>query len=212
MSSKERLLRYWEETRLVKDKRLLEAFKAIPRENFILPEHISKAYADYPLPIPGGQTISQPSTVMIMIEALELKENDKVLEIGAGSGWCAALIGYICKKGKVYTTEIIKELADFASSNIKKMKIKNIEVIHCDGSQGYIKAAPYNKIIITAACPFIPEPLISQLKENGILVGPVGGYYSQKMIKAKKIKGKLITENLGDFRFVPLKGIFGFKK
>jgi len=210
--SKEILLRYWKETKLVKDERLIKAFKAIPREDFILPQYKADAYADYPLPIPGGQTISQPSTVMIMIDGLELKETDRVLEIGAGSGWCAALIAYIIKKGFVYTTEIIEQLAKFAESNIKNMKIKNIKVINCDGSKGYSKKSPYNKIIVTAACPEIPKPLISQLKNNGTIIAPVGDYYSQNMIKAKKVNGKLIEESLGKFRFVPLKGEFGFQK
>ncbi len=210
--NKEKLIKYWKETKLIEDKRLIKAFRSILRENFVLPEYISEAYADYPLPIPGGQTISQPTTVMIMIEALELKETDKVLEIGAGSGWCAALIAYIVKKGFVYTVEIIEKLANFAKSNIKNTGLKNIKVIHGDGSCGYPKAAPYDKIIITAACPTIPQPLIAQLKEGGIIVAPVGGYYIQKMIKARKIKGKLIEENLGDFRFVPLKGVFGFHR
>jgi len=210
--SKEILLRYWKETKLVKDERLIKAFKAIPREDFILPQYKADAYADYPLPIPGGQTISQPSTVMIMIDGLELKETDRVLEIGAGSGWCAALIAYIVKKGFVYTTEIIEQLAKFAESNIKNMKIKNIKVINCDGSKGYSKKSPYNKIIVTASCPEIPKPLIAQLKNNGIIIAPVGDYYSQNMIKAKKVNGKLIEESLGEFRFVPLKGEFGFQK
>lgn len=210
MSVKENLLKYWKESRLIKDKRLFKAFKAVDRKNFILPEYESEAYGDYPLPLPGGQTISQPSTVMIMIEALELKETDKVLEIGAGSGWCAALIAYVAKKGKIATTEIIKELADFAKNNIKKMKIKNVQVIHADGSKGYKQKAPYNKIIVTSACPAIPQPLIDQLKEGGIILAPIGNLYSQTMIKAKKVKGKLQKEFLGEFRFVPLKGKYGF--
>jgi len=206
---KEYLIEYWKKTKLVKDEKLLKAFKEIRRENFILPEHIDQAYADYPLPILAGQTISQPTTIMIMIQALELTKNDKVLEIGAGSGYCAAIMSKLCKE--VITTEIIKELVDFARSNLKKAKIKNVKVIHADGSKGYKAEAPYDKIMVTAACPEIPKPLLKELKLNGILVAPVGNIFSQKMLKIVKKKHKPIEQNLGDFMFVPLKGEYGFK-
>jgi protein-L-isoaspartate(D-aspartate) O-methyltransferase len=208
--TKEQLLRYWKRTGLVKDKAVLAAFKKNPRELFV-PENLKEeAYGDYPLPIPGEQTISQPSTIMIMLQALELKETDKVLEIGTGSGYNAALIATITKKGQVYTTEIVPELVDYANERIKKLKLKNIKVIKSDGSLGYKKEAPYDRIIATAACPSIPKHWIDQLKEGGIIVAPVGPWHSQKMIKLRKAKGKLVEENLGDFMFVPLKGEYGY--
>jgi len=206
---KEYLINYWKKTKLVKDEKLLKAFKEVRREDFILPEYINQAYADYPLPILCGQTISQPTTIMIMIQALELTKDDKVLEVGAGSGYCAAIMSKLCKE--VITTEIIKELVDFARSNLKKAKIKNVKVIHTDGSKGYKAEAPYDKIMVTAACPKIPKPLLEQLKLNGILVAPVGNIFSQKMLKIVKKKHKLMEQNLGDFMFVPLKGEYGFK-
>ncbi len=205
---KKELVEYWNSRGIVKDKRLLDVFLSVPREKFILDEHLSQAYDDYPLPISGGQTISQPTTVMIMINALELKKNDKVLEIGAGSGYCAAIMSKIAKE--VYTTEIIPELVDFANKNLEKANIQNVFVIKHDGSQGYEKEAPYDKIMVTAACPEIPKPLIDQLKEGGIIVAPVSHLLGQKMIKGIKKQNKLKQEALGDFSFVPLKGKYGY--
>ena len=204
----EELLRYWQQSGLIKDKKLIVAFKKVDRRNFIRKESMNEVYGDYPLPIGFGQTISQPTTVMLMIEALELKKTDKVLEVGAGSGWCAAIMSRLCKK--VITTEIIPELVGFAKENIKKCNIKNVEIIDWDGSQGYEKESPYDKIMLTAACPSLPKKCIEQLKENGIIIAPVGSLFSQDMIKGRKIKGSLATENLGNFMFVPLKGKYGY--
>jgi len=211
MHLKEELIKFWKKRGLIKDERLFDAFRVIDRKYFVHKDYLDEAYADYPLPIGEGQTISQPSTVLIMIQALELKETDKVLEVGTGSGWCAGLIAWVCKKGKVFTTEIIPGLAELANKNLKRFGFKNLKVLKIDGSKGYQKQAPYDKIIVTAACPDIPNPLIEQLKENGIIVAPIGAFYGQKMIKAKKVKGKLIKENLGYFMFVPLKGKYGYK-
>lgn len=207
---KERLIEYWRNRGIIKDENLIQAFKETPRENFISSEFVHEAYGDYPLPLTKGQTISQPTTVMIMIDALKLKKTDKVLEVGAGSGWCAAIMSRLCKQ--VVTTEIIPELADFAKNNIKNMKIKNVKIVKWDGSNGYEKEQPYDKIMVTAACPELPPPLIKQLKENGILLAPVGSLYSQNMIRAVKKKSKIYKENLGGFMFVPLRGEYGYKE
>ena len=207
MASKQRLIGYWESSGIVKDKKVIEAFKKIPREKFVKEKHLEEAYGDYPLSIGEGQTISQPTTVMLMTQALELKQDEKVLEVGTGSGYQAAIISNIIgKKGKIISTEIVPELAKFAQNNIKKLNLKNVKIMHNDGSKGYEKEAPYDKIIITAACPKIPKQLISQLKENGRIVAPVGDLNEQVIIKARKKDGKLIEENLGQFMFVPLKG------
>ncbi len=205
---KKDLITYWEKTGIVKDKRLIKAFESINRENFVSGEYKSRAYEDIPLPIASGQTISQPTTVMIMIEALELQKGDVVLEIGSGSGYNAAIISRLCSF--VYSIEIIPELAGLAKKNIKKEGIKNVEIIIGDGSRGYAEKAPYDKIIFTAACPTIPKQAIEQLKEKGIIIAPVGNQYSQKMIKAVKEKQRLNIKELGDFMFVPLKGEYGF--
>jgi len=209
---KQRLIDYWRKTGTITDEKLLKAFNEVPRELFIKDGFEEEAYGDYPLPIGEGQTISQPTTVMLMTQALELKENQKVLEVGAGSGWQAAIIAKIIgKKGKVITTEIIPELAEFAKKNIEKAKIKNVDVINYDGSQGYKKEAPYDRIIITAACPRIPPPIIKQLKIGGIIVAPVGSLvFGQDMLKLRKTKTGITTQSLGSFVFVPLKGKYGY--
>jgi len=209
---KQSLIDYWISNNIVTDKRVIDAFKKVKREDFVLAAFRSDAYEDVPLPILKEQTISQPTTVVMMLEFLELKPGLKVLEIGAGSGYNAALIAEIVgEKGLVVTTEVIKELADFAEENLKKAKIKNVKVLHTDGSKGWPTNAPYDRIICTAAAPKIPDIYIRQLKEGGIIVIPIGPQYGQSMIKGKKVKGKLETDNLGSFMFVPLVGKFGQK-
>ncbi|MEK6841510.1 MAG: protein-L-isoaspartate(D-aspartate) O-methyltransferase [Nanoarchaeota archaeon] len=194
----------------VKDENVLKAMLKIPRHLFVPKQLWDQAYDDYPLHIGHNQTISQPYTIAFMLEALELKEYDNVLEIGTGSGYSAALISYITKN-KVYTTEIISSLALQAQENLKRARIKNVKVICTDGSLGFKKYSPYNKILVNAACPDFPEPLIKQLKDNGIIVGPIGGILGQEMVKGIKKGRKLERKILGGFIFVPLKGEFGWK-
>ncbi len=209
---KKQLVDYWIKEGIIVDKRLIKAFEAVPREDFISPDYVGEAYGDYPLPIGYGQTISQPSTIMIMTEALELRPGDKVLEIGTGCGYQAAILAKMAgPDGKVITTEIIPELAELAKSNLERIYIKNVEVIPVDGSGGFPAYAPYDRIIVTAACPEIPHVLVEQLKEEGVIVAPVGPLHSQQMIKARKEEGKLKTESLGFFIFVPLRGKYGFR-
>ncbi len=205
---KEKLIDYWMNRGLVKDDNIIKAFKEIPREDFVLDEYRSQAYIDIALPIIEGQTISQPSTIMIMTQALEPKKTDKILEIGSGSGYQSALLSKLCKK--IYTIERIPSVAEFARQNLKKSKIKNVEVIEADGTLGYKKGSPYDKIIVTAASPKIPKKLLEQLKEEGTIVIPVGSSLSCEMIKAKKFRGKLKKESLGHFSFVPLIGKEGY--
>src|SRR3990167_4895749 len=181
MPQKDALIDYWLKNKVITDQRLIKAFQEVKRENFITKEFINEAYGDYPLPIGKEQTISQPTTIMLMTDALELKSTDNILEIGSGSGYQAALISKLTKK--VVSIEIIKDLALFAKENIKNSNIKNVEIIHGDGSNGYEKSAPYDKIIVTAACPKIPEALIEQLRDSGIIVAPVGPLYGQVMVK-----------------------------
>jgi protein-L-isoaspartate(D-aspartate) O-methyltransferase len=209
---KAKLLQYWKKNSIIKDEDVLKAFNNVPREIFVRKEHKKEAYGDYPLSIGHSQTISQPTTVMIMTQSLEPEKGQKVLEIGAGSGWQAAIISKIVgNEGRVITTEIIPELAEFAKNNLKRAGINNVEVIQCDGSVGYQKEAPYDRIIITAACPKIPSVLIEQLKTDGIIIAPVGSLiFGQEMIKLRKTKSGTEQENLGSFVFVPLKGKHGF--
>ena len=167
-----------QKNKLIKDDKVLQAFQAIPREMFVLEDSIEQAYYDGPLSIGYRQTISQPTTVLTMVDALELKKTDKVLEIGAGSGYEAAILSQL--SDQVYSVEIVPELVSFAKTNLTKAKVKNVEVIQWDGGLGYDKQAPYDKIIVSAACDKIPEALIDQLVEGGILIAPVGVAYTQK--------------------------------
>lgn len=194
----------------IKDNKVLNAIKKIKREFFVPKKYKDQAYENHPLPIKKNQTISQPYTVAFMLQALDLKKQDKVLEIGTGSGYNAALIQEITKT-IVYTTEIIKDLVIFAKSNLKKAKIKKVKVFYHDGSKGLEKYKSYNKIIITAACPKLPKQLIKeQLKDKGVLVAPIGSKFSQQMYKITRNKDKIKIENLGNFIFVPLTGKYSY--
>lgn len=207
---KDWLIARWEREGISKS--VLAAFRKIPRELFVLEMYQEDAYADIPLPILADQTISQPSTVMLMLDALDVKPGMRVLEVGAGSGYNAALLGVLVgNTGKVTSTEILPELVAFARKNLKKAGITNVTVVHHDGSKGYAKEAPYDRIICTAAAPRIPDVLVKQLKEGGIILIPVGPAYGQEMVKGKKFKGELLTEKLGGFIFVPLMGKHGMK-
>jgi protein-L-isoaspartate(D-aspartate) O-methyltransferase len=196
-----------QKNKLIKDDKVLQAFQAIPREMFVLEDSIEQAYYDGPLSIGYRQTISQPTTVLTMVDALELKKTDKVLEIGAGSGYEAAILSQL--SDQVYSVEIVPELVSFAKTNLTKAMVKNVEVIQWDGGLGYDKQAPYDKIIVSAACDKIPEALIDQLVEGGILIAPVGVAYTQKMIKGVKHNEELEETYMGDYIFVPLTGEFG---
>ena len=197
----------------LKTPKIIEAFRNVPRHLFIPLHEIRYAYEDIALPTYKGQTISQPYTVAIMTEALAPKEGEKILEVGAGSGWQAAILGYcVGPTGKVITIEIDEDLARFARRNIKKVGLKNVEVIIGDGSLGYEEEAPYDGCMITAACPEIPKPIVEQVKVGGRIVAPVGSLFEQAMILAYKGKGnKLEKRYLGPFIFVPLRGKYGFR-
>ena len=206
---KEQLLKYWKDSKIVTNKNLLKAFSEVDRTNFVLESYKYLSYSDVPLPIGFGQTISQPTTVMLMIQALKLRKKDVVLEVGAGSGYNAAIMSKLCKF--IYARELIPSLVEFAKENLFREGIRNVEVGCSDGSKGYKVKAPYNKIIVTAACPEIPKPLVEQLKENGKIIAPVGLMLHQEMFLGVKNNGRLELESLGYFSFVPLKGKFGLK-
>lgn len=195
----------------LKSKSIEEAFIKYKRE-FFVPESLKRqAYRDFPLSIGFNQTISQPSTVAVMTEALDVKKGQKILEIGTGSGWQAAILSYLVgDTGKVYSIEIVEEIAKFAEDNIKKVGIKNIEIFVKDGSEGLKEKAPFDRIIVTAAAPDVPPPLLEQLKEGGIIVMPIGNIYLQEMYIVKKLKGKIEKNSIGSFMFVPLVGKYGF--
>tara|TARA_Y100000310_G_C20447518_1_gene699135 strand:- start:197 stop:835 length:639 start_codon:yes stop_codon:yes gene_type:complete len=211
MDAKQELLERWELMGL--DEGILNAFDQIPRENFVPTSLREQAYNDHPLPTLRNQSISQPTTIMIMLQALELREGDKVFELGSGGGYQAALLSKIVgERGKVISTDVIPELVQISRKNIGSLGIKNVQIEEADGGHGFPEEAPFDKIIITAACPTIPQPIIDQLKEGGIVLAPVGDLESQTMIKGTKDKGKLELEFIGSFRFVPMRGKFGLKE
>jgi len=212
IEQKSQLMGFWKENFPFNENEL-NAFREIKREDFIPQEIKSQAYEDIPLPILRGKTISQPSTVMMMTHALDLSQGEKVFEIGAGSGYQAAIIAKIVgQQGKVVTTEVVPELVAFSRENLRKAGIKNVFVHEEDGSKGIKEEAPFDKIIITAACKEFPKELLEQLKPEGIIVGPVGDQNEQEMVRGRKDKnGKLELEFLGQFLFSPLYGKYGFE-
>jgi protein-L-isoaspartate(D-aspartate) O-methyltransferase len=187
----------------IKDEAVLNAMLKVDRHEFVPEEMRHLAYADRPLPIGEGQTISQPYIVALMTELLELKKGDKVLEVGTGSGYQAAILAELADH--VYTIEIIEPLARSAEKLLKKLGYTNIDVKVGDGYIGWEEFAPFDAIVVTCAPPHIPRPLIDQLKEGGRLVIPVGDFY-QELKTVTKVKGQLKTQNVIPVLFVPMTG------
>jgi protein-L-isoaspartate(D-aspartate) O-methyltransferase len=187
----------------VKDPRVLSALRKVERHRFVPGEYLNSAYSDQPLPIGGGQTISQPYIVALMTELLQLKGDEKVLEIGTGSGYQAAILGELAKE--VYTIEIVESLASMAKDRLLELGYQNIKVKAGDGYLGWPEAAPFDAIIVTAAPDHIPKPLIEQLKEGGRMVVPVGTY-TQELKKIIRRSGKIETTDIIPVVFVPMTG------
>jgi protein-L-isoaspartate(D-aspartate) O-methyltransferase len=196
-------------SRGIKNPRVLAAMRQIPRHVFIPPPYDSSAYEDCPLPIGNGQTISQPYIVALMTDLLNPGPNDHILEIGAGSGYQAAILATLAKN--VITIERIPAVADLARSNLAKLGITNARLIVGDGTIGYPPGAPFDGILITAATPQIPQPLIDQISDGGRLVVPFGGRDIQELIRISRIQNKIIESHHGGVRFVPLIGAYGWK-
>jgi protein-L-isoaspartate(D-aspartate) O-methyltransferase len=189
----------------ISDQKILGVMGKIPRHLFVDASLRDKAYEDYPLPIGEGQTISQPYVVALMTEALRLTPSDRVLEIGTGSGYQAAVLAPLVKD--VYTIEIRKGLAEKAEKRLKDLGYRNINVKYGDGYFGWEDYAPFDAIIITASANHIPPPLIKQLKENGRLIIPLGStVYFQTLTLAVKKKGELELQQLTSVAFVPMTG------
>ncbi len=189
--------------------RVLDAMRKVPRHLFVPERERSHAYADYPLPIGWGQTISAPHMVAIMCDLLDIQDGMKILEIGAGSGYHAAVMAVLAGSGHVYAVELIEGLAYFARDNLKKAGINNVTVIVEDGSLGLPDYAPYDRISVAAASPDILDTLTEQLKVGGKLVIPVGRHF-QELYLVTKTDG-LKKEAKGGVVFVPLVGQKGFK-
>ncbi len=189
----------------VRDQKVLEVMGKVPRHLFVEESLREKAYEDYPLPIGEGQTISQPYVVALMTEALKLKPTDRVLEIGTGSGYQAAVLAEIVKE--VYTIEIRKGLAEKTEKRLSKAGYGNVRVRYGDGYFGWEEHAPFDAVIITASANHIPPPLIRQLKEGGRLIIPLGStVYYQTLTLATKKKGELELEQMTSVAFVPMVG------
>jgi protein-L-isoaspartate(D-aspartate) O-methyltransferase len=184
------------------DERVLAAMQTVERHCFVPSEYRAEAYEDHPLPIGEGQTISQPYIVAFMTEALELKKTDKVLEIGTGSGYQAAILAGICDS--VYTIEIFQSLALSAMKTLDELGYLNVFVRIGDGYEGWSEHAPYDGIIVTCAPGHVPEKLEQQLAEGGRMIIPVGGNYTQELILLEKKNGKLQQKNVLPVRFVPM--------
>ncbi|MFZ0004668.1 MAG: protein-L-isoaspartate(D-aspartate) O-methyltransferase [Methanoregula sp.] len=198
------------EARGIMDPGVLSAMREVPRHLFIPQPWNRDAYADAPLPIGSGQTISQPYIVALMTELLHPKPTDTVLEIGAGSGYQAAILSMIVKK--VITIERIETVAEHARTNLANVQAKNVEIVLGDGTLGYPLSAPYNGILVTAATPTIPEPLKAQLADGGRLVAPVGSRSIQDLIVIEHHGDQFREEQYGGVRFVPLVGKFGWEE
>ena len=188
----------------VKDSATLAALRKVPRHSFVPTDQVASAYEDRPLPIGYGQTISQPYIVAYMTEIIKPKPGQKVLEIGTGSGYQAAVLAEIV--GKVYTIEIVEELGKQATTRLKNLNYKNIDVKTADGYYGWKEHAPFDAIVVTAAAEYIPSPLKEQLKDGGRMIIPVGSpYMTQQLMLIEKTGDKFRTSSKMPVRFVPFK-------
>ncbi len=188
----------------VRDKRVLSAMLTVPRHLFVKPRDISRAYGDYPLPIGYGQTISQPYIVALMTEMLDVKPEHKVLEVGAGSGYQAAILSHLVKE--VYTMEIVKALGRQAVTRLRGLNYRNVHVKVADGYYGWKEHAPFDRIIVTCAATLVPPPLLKQLRPGGKMCIPVGGQYAVQHLTMidKSEKGTITMRKMLPVRFVPL--------
>jgi protein-L-isoaspartate(D-aspartate) O-methyltransferase len=194
----------------ISDARILQAMREVPRHLFVAPVVASKAYGPGALPIGANQTISQPYIVARMIELLDLSGTEKVLEVGTGTGYQAVVLSKLASK--VFSIERVSELAARASDLIRTLKIPNISVKVFDGTYGWSDQAPFDRIIIAAAAPEVPQPLIQQLARTGIMVLPIGSEKNQRLARVRRVGTSVQIEDYGTAEFVPLVGRFGWKE
>lgn len=194
----------------IRDVRVLSAMAKVPREEFIAAEYAADAYGDFPVPIAGNQTISQPYIVASMLEKLDLHPRDRVLEVGTGTGYEAALLGQMA--AEVWSIERIAELANTAQAILAKLEYSNVHVVHGDGSRGLPEHAPFDRILVAAAAPRVPDALVAQLSDGGRLILPVGNRYEQQLQIIRKFRDQVSVTDAELCRFVPLLGEFGWRE
>ena len=205
----ERMVHLQLEQRDITDQRVRAAMRAVPRHLFVPPGSRSSAYDDHPVSIGRGQTISQPYMVALMTQALELRGRERVLEIGTGSGYQTAVLAELC--AAVWSVERIPELAERAARILAELGDDNVALRTADGSAGWPEEAPFDRIVVTAAAPSVPAPLVSQLADNGVLVLPVGDWRrAQELVIVRRTAGAVSVERSVGCRFVPLIGSAGF--
>lgn len=207
---RQRMVKEQIKARRIRSRRVLEAMEKVPRHRFVPEEFQDIAYEDRPIAIGQSQTISQPFVVALMTQLLNLKEEEIVLEIGTGSGYQAAILAQLAKH--VYTVERHKSLAERAAAVLQVLGYDNVTVRNADGSAGWAKHAPYQGIIVTAAAPDIPQPLLDQLAQGGRLVIPVGGVRGQQLELWKRKGPKFTHESIVPVAFVPLRGDHGWER
>jgi len=195
----------------IKDKNILDVFERVPRHRFIDPKFYKDAYADFPLSIGNGQTISQPYIVALMAQLADIKKSDRILEIGTGSGYQTAILAELANQ--VFSVERIKNLTENSSAILEELGYKNITLKTDDGTIGWKDFAPFDKIVVTAGGENVPEPLLEQLKSPGRLVMPVGPRTSQKLLLVEKTdKGDILEKEICSCVFVPLIGKYGWRQ
>ena len=207
--ARERMVEEQLVSRGIKDSRVLATMAKVCRHLFVAEELRSQAYDDNPLPIGEGQTISQPYVVALMVEALGLKGKERVLEIGTGSGYEAAVLAELC--AQVFSIEVVEELAIRARVGLASLGYRNVSFHVGDGTLGWEEHAPYDAVVISAGAPCIPRPLIWQLKLDGLMVLPMGEEELQTLVRIRKERGGLREEYLGECRFVKLMGAYGWE-
>jgi protein-L-isoaspartate(D-aspartate) O-methyltransferase len=209
VQARERMVQEQLVSRGINDPRVLRAMAKVPRHLFLESELWNHAYEDHPLPIRANQTISQPYIVALMAEALGLKGAERVLEVGTGSGYAAAVLSELC--AEVFTVEAVEELALKARTLLSSLGYRNVSVLLGDGTLGWEEYSPYDAIVISAAAPCIPRPLIEQLKKPGYLVFPMGEKELQTLVRIRKDKAGIREEYLGECHFVRLRGTYGWE-
>ena len=192
----------------IRDKNVISVFRKVPRHRFVDPAMSLEAYGDFPLSIGKGQTISQPYIVALMVQVLDVKKNDRVLEIGSGSGYETAILAE--SGGEIFSIERIEGLAKKAGKALEEFGYKNIHIKTGDGTLGWQEHAPFDRIIVTASSQGVPQPLLDQLREGGRMVMPVGSRFTQRLLVLEKEKGRVSERDVCGCVFVPLIGEFGW--